>query len=112
MEDRNITSQKLDNLIRERNVIRSQHKEIFEKILDILFQYDPVGAAGMSEERDEYSPEVGTIIPRLYSANSVEDVHEIIYSEFCQWFDTYTGEKEKYYPVAVEIWKVWQMYRE
>jgi hypothetical protein len=57
---------------------------------------------------DEYEPEVGTIIPRLSSAQSAEDVQAIICEEFSRWFHPVAiGPREKYAAVSAKIWTLW-----
>lgn len=83
--------------------------DLFEAILKILFQYDPIGICDHDTRASQYSMEVNTILPRLKKALSVEDVHKIIYEEFIYWFNA-TGERNanKYEAIANEIWKLLQ----
>jgi hypothetical protein len=83
--------------------------EMFEAILKILFLHDPIGICDHDTGSSEYSSEVNSILPRLENANSVEDVHKIIYEEFVRWFNT-TGERSaiKYEAIAKEIWELLQ----
>ena len=61
-------------------------RELYEALAQILYLYDPIGLARLGAPSDEYEPEVGTIVPRLMSANCAEDVTLIIYEEFGRWF--------------------------
>ena len=83
--------------------------ELFESILKILFQHDPIGICFHEAGASEYSSEVNSILPRLENAKSVEDVHKAIYEEFVHWFNA-TGERSasKYEPIAKEIWELLQ----
>ena len=83
--------------------------ELFEAILKILFQHDPIGICNHDAGTSEYSAEVNTILPRLEYVKSVEDVYKIIYEEFVRWFNA-TGERRanKYKPIAKEIWELIQ----
>ncbi len=91
----------------ERDAIKRQYDVLFASISDALFEADPIGI-NFGENTDEYEPEAGTIIPRLDSAKSVEDVQTIVYEEFCRWFDSVTaGSKQKYASVSAKIWELW-----
>jgi hypothetical protein len=76
-----------------------------------LFEADPVGI-NFEINTDEYEPEVGTIIPRLGSARSAEDVQAIICEEFRRWFGAdATWPREKYAAVSQKIWTLWLKYQ-
>src|SRR5690606_37305717 len=45
----------------------------------------PCGVA-FEENTDEYEAEVGTILPRLRSCASADDVQRVVHEEFCRWF--------------------------
>jgi hypothetical protein len=62
--------------------------------------------AALGAPKDEYAPEVGTIIPRLQDAKSPDDVRRIQHEEFLRWFDAEEtiGREAAYDAVAHEIW--------
>jgi hypothetical protein len=91
----------------ERDAIKREYGTLFASISDALFEADPVGI-NFDENTDEYEPEAGTIIARLGSAKSEEDVQVIVYEEFRRWFDPIiAGPRERYASVSAEIWKLW-----
>jgi hypothetical protein len=91
----------------ERDAIKREYGTLFASISDALFEADPVGI-NFDVNTDEYEPETGTIIPRLDSAKSADDVQAIVYEEFCRWFDPITaGPREKYAAVSAKIWDLW-----
>lgn len=91
----------------ERDAIKREYSTLFASISDALFEADPVGI-NFEVNTDEYEPEKGTIIPRLGSAKSAEDVQAIVHEELCRWFDPITaGSREKYASVAAKIWELW-----
>jgi hypothetical protein len=91
----------------QRDAIKREYGTLFASISDALFEADPVGI-NFDDNKDEYDPETGTIIPRLGSAKSAEDVQAIVYEEFCRWFGpTGAGPREKYAAVSAKIWDLW-----
>ena len=61
--------------------------------------------------RDEYEPEVGTILPRLKDCRSAQDVLDVVYQECGRWF-AIPGDKEKYRLPSQEIWSAWQRHNQ
>ena len=72
----------------------------------LLYRHDPLGLAAAGAPKDEYEPEVSTIIPRLKDANSAEDVRRIVHEEFLHWFDgeETAGPESAYSRIAQDIW--------
>lgn len=88
--------------------LREAHNVLFDSITAILYELDPVGI-GVLDNPDEYDVEVGTILPRLGSCNSVDEVHEVVFEEFLSWFSVSSvGAKSKYEEAARLIWEIWQ----
>ena len=85
---------------------KEAYRELYEELVRILYRHDPIGLASSGAPHDEYEPEVGTIIPRLGSAASAEDVTRIVYEEFCRWFgaESTTGPQKVYAPIGDEVW--------
>lgn len=95
----------------DRNAIRREYRAFVAKIVALLFEADPMGI-NLGSNSDEYAPEAGTIIPRLSSAQSVEDVEKIVYEEFCRWFgEDSAGSIEGYKPISAAIWQKWVTYK-
>jgi hypothetical protein len=58
---------------------------------------------------DEYEPEARTILPRLRTCHSAEDVLTVVHEEFQRWFDPeIAGPREKYSTIANDVWTLWQ----
>ena len=86
-------------------------EEFFEQISNILFKHDPIGI-NFEHNADEYDPEAGTIIPRLASCNSVDDVCIVVHEEFLRWFSPLdVGSAQRYQQIAKEIWTAWQLHQ-
>ena len=106
-----------DEILRNRNRLKSQFKGLFEEVEGILFRHDPIGIAYLNDKNiadnpDEYAPEVETILPRLSTATSASDVAGIVHDEFLRWFegDEDVGPKENYHAASEEIWAAWKRF--
>jgi hypothetical protein len=90
-----------------RDAIKREYGELFDAVAAALFEDDPIGI-NFDSNADEYEPEAGTIIPRLRSANSPQDVQTIIYEEFTRWFGPGdAGPLSRYETVSLRIWESW-----
>ncbi len=90
-----------------RKEIKRIYGKLFAEISNALFQADPIGI-NFGDNIDEYDPEAGTIIPRLKTANSAQDVHVIVCDEFKTWFgNDNAGGTEQYQAVSSKIWELW-----
>jgi hypothetical protein len=69
----------------ERDRLKKQYGLLFATVAALLFESDPIGI-NFGDNTDEYEPEAGTILPRLASAKSVDDVQTIVDEEFSRWF--------------------------
>lgn len=99
-----------DEIMNERRRLKAEHGELFNSISVILFRYDPV-YINFGCYTDEYEPEAGTILSRLHTCHSVEDVLQVVHQEFVYWFDPVTvGPAERYAQIAFEIWQLWWQY--
>lgn len=104
-----------NEIVQNSKHLKSKYKVLFGEIEQILFRHDPIGIAYVDDELvadnpDEYSPEVGTILPRLDTANSVDDITKIVHEEFMHWFDD-AGPKSTYGTLSVEIWEAWNRFK-
>jgi hypothetical protein len=97
------------DLIRQnRKRLKERYNSVYDEVLDILFQHDPIGI-NFKINADEYEPEVGTILPRLREAASPNDLRYIIHEEFSHWFsESIAGPEAKYDKIAQEVWAAYQ----
>ena len=107
-----------DEIVQNRNQLKSQYGQLFTEVEQILFNHDPIGIAYVDDEnvadnRDEYAPEVGTILPRLRTAKTAVDVTDIVYEEFKRWFgdEETVGSKARYKALSDEIWHAWNRFK-
>lgn len=93
-----------DQRRRRRDELRREYGVAYKRASEILFAEDPIGI-NFQDNIDEYDTEVSTILPRLRTCRSVEDVQRVVYEEFVRWFDVATaGSPEGYETVANRIW--------
>jgi hypothetical protein len=98
--------------IREgRRKLRAEYGEMFDSTAGLLFRHDPV-SINFENNPDEYEPEAGTILPRLRTCTSSDEVLRVVHEEFVRWFDSdIAGPAERYAEIASEIWQLWQQHR-
>src|SRR2546427_12432634 len=78
-----------------------------EAVSQALREADPIGLIRGGAPRDEYDPEVGTILPRLRGVSSAEDIQSIVHEEFVSWFGGKTaGSFDHYQRAAQSIWAI------
>jgi len=68
---------------------------------------DPIGLLAGGAPSDEYSPEIGTLLPRLRRANSEAHLRQILHAQFVEWFDADTaGTESEYAALAADLWGI------
>ncbi len=108
-------------LLRQQQVME-RYGCLYEEIIDIFDQYDPLVAPGWEHhekeewERGEYSPEVVRILPRLEGAQSLDDVRRIVHEVFLYNYGSdgqpnwdYIGPEERFQRVSVQVWDAWKL---
>lgn len=91
-----------------RKELKKQYRQLYTEVREILFRHDPIGI-NFGSNTDEYEPEVDTILPRLVTAGSAEELRRVIYEEFVRWFTPeIAGSEANYDSVARDIWEAWQ----
>jgi hypothetical protein len=91
----------------ERRQLKAQYGELFDAIAGLLFRADPIGI-NFGHNTDEYEPEAGTILPRLKTCESADDVLRVVHEEFVRWFANSAGSPDRSRQVAFEIWDLWE----
>jgi hypothetical protein len=99
-----------NEILEHRRRLSAEYGRLFESIAALLYRHDPIGInLDLDENRDEYEPEAGTILPKLNGCRSEADVLQVVHAEFVRWFDFGTaGPQEHYKKIATEIWQLWQ----
>jgi hypothetical protein len=68
-----------EEIQQERRQLRNMYGALYDDVAALLFRHDPIGI-NFDVNTDEYEPEVGTILPRLRSCKSVDDVRRELYT--------------------------------
>ena len=67
-----------------RKRFRAQYRALYDELLEILFQLDPIGVHDSKTEK--FVPEATTILARLREARVAEDVEQIVLQELRRWY--------------------------
>lgn len=78
----NVNSAEQRRVVRKR--LQARHRALYDELLEILFQLDPLGVHEHTAEK--FVPELATILPRLRDARYPEDVEQIIRDELQRWY--------------------------
>ncbi len=95
---------------RKREAVRAEFGQFFDDLVALFYRCDPMGLAAIEAPADEYAPEVGTVLPRLHSADGVEQVRTILQAEFLTWFDS-EPTPAALDRLAGELWSAWAAHR-
>src|SRR4051812_22092488 len=88
--------------------LRTEYGVLFDDVAAVFFRHDPIGI-NFEDNPDEYEPEARTILPRLRTCHSSEDVLTVVHEEFQRWFEPDTaGARERYSVIADEVWGLWR----
>jgi hypothetical protein len=96
-----------EEILDARRRIRESYGELFDATTALLLQHEPIGI-NFEVNADEYEPEAETILPRLSSCSSSDDVLVVVHQEFVRWFGDTAGSQERYLQIARELWTLWQ----
>jgi hypothetical protein len=87
------------------NAVETHYRLLVAAVERAINEADPIGLLQVGAPSDEYAPEVGTIVPRLASAERLDDVAAVLHEEFVRWFGAgIAGPRERYETPARLIW--------
>lgn len=94
-------------LHKERKQLKATYGALYAELLRLFRLADPIHI-GSSAPRDEYEPEVSTVLPRLTQCRSASDVQKVLHEEFVRWFDAgLAGSLESYAQLAADTWRAY-----
>ena len=101
------------NLIdRPEKATKRRYEALVAAVERAINEADPIGLLEIGAPPDEYAPEIGTIVPRLTSADRLDDVGAVLHEEFIRWFgDDTAGPRHAYEASARRIWGAVVEYR-
>lgn len=89
-----------------RLVARQRYQALLLAVGRAIDDADPLGLLKGGAPADEYGPEIGTIVPRVAKAQSVQEVAAILHDEFIRWFGGDIGDPGHAYDTpAATIWE-------
>jgi hypothetical protein len=68
-----------------RKRFQGQYRALYDEVLEILFQTDPIGVHGQNNI-EKFVPEATSILARLREARFAEDVETIVQQELRRWY--------------------------
>jgi len=108
MEQDSTTRAFLDSEAAGREALREEYGPLLGDITRILQEEDPKGLADVDPiVANEYEGEAGSILARLDSCTSPNDVQQVMFEEFCRWFNGEGGGFDWYRRAAERGWEVW-----
>ena len=89
-----------------RDAMKARYRSLVAAVERAIGEADPIGLLEGSAPADEYGPEIGTIVPRVVNAQSIEEVTTMLHEEFVHWFgDDTAGPRHAYELPARKIWE-------
>ena len=90
-------------IVRTRATLRARFGDAYSKLETLLFEEDPMGI-NLGDNTDEYDPEVRTILPKLASCRTTDEVQTLVHAEFSAWFAPGSaGPRKRYARIAERI---------
>src|SRR5258708_5072212 len=93
-----------------RKRLKDEYAALFEDLSALLYQVDPMGL-NFGVTPDEYEPEVGTILPRIFDAQEPDVIAAVIREEFDVWFGRHRIEAATFQDLAEEVLLLLERYR-
>ena len=85
--------------------------ELFAKIQDVLYRYDPSGLFSIGAPKDEHDDSVYKIISLLRYIRSLEEAPGILHKTMGGWLaENPQASEEMWALMAPEIWEAWQTF--
>jgi hypothetical protein len=92
--------------------METRYQAVVAAVERAINEADPIGLLEGGAPPGEYSPEIGTILPRVVDAQGVDEVTAVLHEEFLRWFgDGTAGPRQAYEVPARRIWDALLEYR-
>ena len=84
---------------------KASYRSLVAAVERAINDADPIGLLEGGAPADEYSSEIGTIVPRVVNAQSTDEITSVLHEEFVRWFGKETaGPRRAYEAAARHIW--------
>jgi hypothetical protein len=87
---------------------QAQYRALYDELLEILFQLDPIGVH--QDNIEKFVPEATTILARMREARLAQDVEQIVLEELRRWYGRRrlaNQDPERLADAAIAICSVW-----
>ncbi|HKE87211.1 MAG TPA: barstar family protein [Vicinamibacterales bacterium] len=85
----------------------SPYRQLFVAVAKAIDDQDPIGLLKIGAPGDEYSVEIGTVVPLVARARTADEVIDVLHTEFSRRFgDSVAGPRDAYLPLGIKIWQV------
>jgi len=85
---------------------RSRYRLLFVAVAMAVHDEDPIGLLKNGAPGDVYSIEIATVVPRVARSHALDEVVDILHTEFvCQFSESAAGPRAAYVALATEIWQ-------
>ena len=107
-------SEELEPEEQQEQQLRQEYGWLYDRLLELLFEHDPVQLAAFGAPKDEYSVEVDEFLPLLKEIHSPVMVSQVLYKVFAHMFDEKMifPRRAMFDPLAEEIWNVYQSWHD
>lgn len=91
---------------------RQEYGWFYDRLMEILYEHDPVGLIAFGAPKDEYSVEVDAFLPLLPGMQSPILLSQVLYEVFVQMFDEQMmrSRRAAFDSLAADVWNVFQQY--
>lgn len=90
----------------ERERLKARHEPLFRELVAYFYRMDPMQRR-LGSNRDQYEPEVGTILPRVFDLDSAGPVARVVEEEIHRWWkDGIRSEHVSYDDLATGILEI------
>ena len=92
--------------------LKRDYVALVEAVSTVIDRADPIGLLAGGAPLDGSTPEIGTILPLLKTAEGPEEVQKIVHEEFMRWFGSdIAGPQDAYHQTGLDVWHVLEAFR-
>lgn len=84
--------------------LKQNHSFLFNSLREIINYHNPLNIVHLSEAPDEYDPEVAEALSRIKPYMNLQEIHELVFEIFKQWFHPLKLEKKDFSALALSVY--------